>query len=200
MQHHGAPTRLQDWTYSPYVATLFAVEKAFSRNGTCAVWSIEIEWCKWAALEILRETQWEMDLLISDENSRTANLQSDAYFENVYLKNRAPLVVPMQPFRMNERNMIQQGAFLCPGTVNDSFIDNLKAMESKGLKEHLKKYVIPNKQRTTIIDDLYRMNVTRATLFPGLDGFAQSLTGKVCPSGIGELSAKRKKAAEKHNS
>ena len=37
MQHHGAPTRLLDFSHSPYVATFFALENAV---GTSAVWCI----------------------------------------------------------------------------------------------------------------------------------------------------------------
>ena len=37
MQHHGAPTRLIDFTWSPYVAAFFALERA---TGDAVVWAL----------------------------------------------------------------------------------------------------------------------------------------------------------------
>jgi hypothetical protein len=74
---------------------------------------------------------------------------------------------------MNERLTIQQGLFLCPAQVNTGFEDNLQPMSLTGIK--IDKLVFPSSLRETILAELNKMNISRASLFPGLDGFAQSL-------------------------
>lgn len=42
MQHYEAPTRLQDWTYSFYVALFFAVDRASpERSDRSTVWAAD---------------------------------------------------------------------------------------------------------------------------------------------------------------
>jgi len=52
MQHHGAPTRLLDFGYSPYVAAKFAIDQG-SKNGVA--WCLNGRWCNEAVLRIVGE-------------------------------------------------------------------------------------------------------------------------------------------------
>lgn len=174
MQQYGAPTRLLDWTYSFFVAAYFAVERA---SGECAIWAFNAECMDDKLVHILSPDQFET---IDPRSARSdVNLRSYEDFEAVFVKPKKLFVVPMNPYKFNERLIIQQGVFLCPGDIRKPFEENLGGPFSRAeLRANLRKYVIKNNRalRKDILYNLHRMNMNRATLFPGLQGFAESLS------------------------
>ena len=89
-----------------------------------------------------------------------------------------PLVYPVNPFRLNDRLAIQQGLFLFPGDISRPFEEHLSAAQyHKKSRENLIRFAIKGDQkfRKEALLALHRMNMNRATLYPGLEGFATSL-------------------------
>jgi hypothetical protein len=169
MQHHGAPTRLLDFTYSLYVSAYFALENAY---GDCAVWRVNGPWALRASITILNRVG----------NSNAAKLginyheQDDEIFDGLLIKEPCALCAcPQTPFRLNERLRTQMGVFLVPGRIDASFEDNLMALPDHDDPNNVLRIVIPSSLRDTALQQLFDMSVSRRTLFPGLDGYAQSL-------------------------
>lgn len=169
MQHYGAPTRLQDWTQSFYVALYFAVENA---DGAAAIWALDRTAVDLAVLRLLPSDTCKRCI---DENGYIDSRQS---FSEVFDRNPpTALVLPVDPFRLNERSVIQQGIFLCPGDVTLTFEGNLTAVLPSPPHNALLQFVVDDSVdlRRRILWQLQHSNMNSATLFPGLDGFARSL-------------------------
>ena len=176
MQHHGAPTRLLDFTYSMYVAAYFATEECFatepSENDDCAIWAFDGPWMKARAAEKLRAGGKKVEAvnrLFCRFQEEDEPIVSDLLFSAPFVS----AVWPINPFRLNERLRIQQGVFLVPGNVSRTFAENLDNMPDAN--DRFLKIVIPVELAMKARQRLFSMAISRTSLFPGLDGYAQSL-------------------------
>jgi hypothetical protein len=169
MQHHGAPTRLLDFTYSLYVAAYFALEEA---EGESAVWAINAPWVlekSITALELGGRTN-ARDLYdeVSPENEHER-------FSTLFDTRVPKSVTPLNPFRINERQRIQKGVFLVPGDITVPFMENLMSLPGSENESNVLKLVFAPAARIDALKQLYYMTISRTNLFPGLDGYARSL-------------------------
>ena len=170
MQHHGVPTRLMDWTFSPYVALYFAIENSLS-DADCAVWAINTAWLS----ERARRTSLTHANFPTDPHERTFN---DYLNRNLFGAENPNVVVVANPIRMNERVAAQQGVFLCDLSRIGAFTIALQQMLVTPMPPAspvIWKVVVKTADRVRIVRELNRMNINGASLFPGLDGFARSL-------------------------
>lgn len=166
MQHYGVPTRLLDWTYSPYVALFFAfIDNPNEQHAS--VWAIDLDWLKKVE---------EKSLNIPFKNDQTRA----EYLNKMLISPKTdPVVVKIDPFRMNDRMVAQQGFFLCNlfhkkyATYNQIFMSMIVSdVPNQPVIRQLK---IEKSLRVQFLTHLGKMNVHSASLFPGLDGFGKSL-------------------------
>jgi len=160
MQHHGAPTRLLDWTRSPYVALFFALRGAHSSRDNSAVWVLNIKYCTWVACEAFRKAL------------RLKRSPSPQDLFDLSQRKVLPVVFPIEPSRANARLAIQQGVLLYPGDVSKSFDENLSG--GVGMDD-MRRFEIVRDLIQIGMHRLHMMNINHATLFPGIDGFSASM-------------------------
>ncbi|AKJ31539.1 FRG domain-containing protein [Caldimonas brevitalea] len=159
MQHHGAPTRLLDFTKSPFVAAFFALERAV---GDAAVYALNTP-ALWQATP-------RFDATLTRDR---IDPRHPGHFERYFIDNQHPLLWFGEPSRMDRRLVAQSGLFVVPGQLQQPLAEILDHYASDA--PLLKKIVLPAALRDQAMHALYRMNVTHATLFPDLDGLARSI-------------------------
>lgn len=172
MQHHGAPTRLLDFTWSPHVAAFFALDRA---RGPAAIWCLRATglptFDSSHRHEAARDHRLPPDLRPWNNDDVAAQL----------LTNRRRTVIWGSPYHMNQRLVVQSGTFLVPGVLNET-VESIVCALRDG-RAALRKLVLNSTTREkggrTFREEamrrLYNMNITYESLFPGLDGLARSM-------------------------
>ncbi|MDI1279216.1 FRG domain-containing protein [Methylobacter sp.] len=154
MQHHGAPTRLLDFTFSPYVALFFALE--FGETDS-VIYCINHHAIRSIDDEYFGKNRFEM-------YSRALDSEQS---------NDDPCLLAFEPTFFNQRLLSQQGLFVTTNTLEFShgkILDDYKIAD-----QDVFKIVIPSALRYEGLRKLNIMNINSANIYPGLDGFCKSM-------------------------
>ena len=173
-KHHGLPTRVLDWTHSPYVGLHFATSdtRAFDCDG--AVWAVDYV----RAAEHLPE---RLRSILEEEgaNSFTTEMVARAapgLAELDALREEEDFVVFLEPPSLDARIVNQYALFSLLSTPEAHLHEWLDARP--GLA---RKVIVPAELKWEVRDKLDQANVTERVLFPGLDGIARWLTRHYSP-------------------
>jgi FRG domain len=164
-QHHGLPTRLLDWTYSPYVALHFATTTLQSYEVDGVVWTIDYVRAHELLPDALRNVLEE-----EGANVFTAEMLDRAAARRVDLDMLAEdddFVLFLEPPSLDQRIVAQYALFsLMSGP--DTSLDEWCAAHD----ELVRRIVIPPELKWEVRDKLDQANITERVLFPGLDGLS----------------------------
>jgi hypothetical protein len=166
-QHHGVPTRLLDWTYSPLVAAFFATRPPNGEEHARAIWRLD-----WQRLHRAFGFP-QLALLISDLES----LLDDGHHASPWElfqrpANSRPFACLVEPPSLDARIVAQAAAFTICSDKRHSFDEFLR---TNGLADALTKFVIPAECVAKFRDQLDLVGVDERHLFPDLDGVAATI-------------------------
>lgn len=163
-KHHGLPTRLLDWTYSPYVAMHFATYDLARYDEDGSIWCVDYRRTNELLPESLREliSREDVNLFTSELLSQAATTLGE--FDGL---GEHDFVAFFEPPSLDDRIVNQFALFSLPSSATMSLQDLLQS--SAGL---YKRIVIPAALKWEVRDKLDQANVTERVLFPGLDGLS----------------------------
>jgi hypothetical protein len=171
-QHHGLPTRLIDWTFSPFVALHFVTDTPADMDRDGAVWAVDFVRAKELLPRRLRQ-------ILDEEHSDTFTaemLGSIPSLREFDALAREPFLLFLEPPALDDRIVNQAALFAVMPTPSAS-LDNWLAAHS----ELCRRIVIPAELKWEVRDKLDQANITERTLFPGLDGLSRTLARYYLP-------------------
>lgn len=150
LQHHGYPTPLLDWSYSPFVAAFFAYRSNRTRlagDDKVRIFSFnKVAWIK-----------------------AFPQLQALAYCR--------PHLSILEALTIENQRAMPQQALSTLTNIDD--IESYIRLQERMSGEHFLDVIdLPVAERKEVLEDLSLMGITAGTLFPGLDGACEELRGR----------------------
>lgn len=168
-QHHGLPTRVLDWTNSPFIAVHFATFETDKYTTDGAIWCVDQgklrDYLPRKFHDILNKHYaylFSVDML----EEAADNLEKFDDFQN----DIDPFVVFFEPPSIDDRIINQYAVLSVMSDPTETFSEWLKSKQ-----DCLKRIIIPKELKWQIRDKLDQMNISERMLFPGLDGLSQWL-------------------------
>lgn len=165
-QHRGLPTRLLDWTYSPFVALHFATANLEAMDEDGSVWAINF-------VKANRFLPARLKRILDAEGSDTATVDMLRAFGSLREFDRlarTPFVVFVEPPSLDPRIVNQLALFSLmssPGATLDDWLSRHPT-----LARHI---IVSAALKWEVRDKLDQANINERVLFPGLDGLSRWL-------------------------
>ena len=171
MQGYGLPTRLINFTRSPFISAYFAFECA-AKSKYSTIWAVRDGILKCQNHDIYCSKDNRFNITKKNLSYRRTNFDIDNL-----LKKNIQGIIPVEPPDADVKNIVQQISLLLPTTLSITF-ENLLALYFKEPENTKKKVTTPvvkidilSELRPKVLNNLNLMNINALTLFPGLEGF-----------------------------
>ncbi len=190
-QHHGLPTRLLDWTYSPYIALHFALTSLYRFDTDGVIWCVNYEKVHERLPRVLKDQlategaqAFTVELLTSlGQNDQDCRTGDRAFHQDVEtltqfdaLGESEEFLLFFEPPSIDERIVNQYALF--------SVMPNPRRGVDEWLNRHpdlFRRIIIPARLKWECRDKLDLCNITERVLFPGLDGLSSWLKRHYSP-------------------
>jgi FRG domain len=192
-QHYGLPTRVLDWTISPFIALHFAVWHASYMNRPGAVWMVDLRTWRSTLPPRVEEVRSEAGVWAFDTDSLAKVAGSLPEFDRM---SSEPFAVFYEPPSFDDR-VVNQYAML--SALSNPCLAFDAWLESTAIPR--KKVIIPARLKWEIRDKLDHCNINDRMLFPGLSGLCDWLKRFYGPGGSGspKPAAARKSGARRRS-
>jgi hypothetical protein len=166
-QHHGLPSRLLDWTYSPLVALHFVTELASAFDEDGVVWCVDYHGAKRSLPRRLRDV---LDCEASDVFTPELLADTVQSLDDLRAISADPALLFLEPPSLDQRIVTQYALF--------SLLTHAEADMQQWVEHHpdlCRRLVIPARIKWEVRDKLDQANVNERVLYPGLDGLCRWL-------------------------